>query len=75
MCKADCAVRSMIPIRFRTESAPLEARPLGHSINELLGRLRSDIEAQNRFVANAAHQLRTPLAGLKDIYWVVARLC
>lgn len=48
-----------------TESAPLEVRPLVHSINELLGRLRSDIEAQNRFVANAAHQLRTPLAGLK----------
>ncbi len=47
------------------ESAPLEVRPLVHSINELLGRLRSDIEAQNRFVANAAHQLRTPLAGLK----------
>jgi two-component system sensor histidine kinase TctE len=47
------------------ETAPVEVQPLVHSINELLARLRSDIEAQNRFVANAAHQLRTPLAGLK----------
>src|SRR5439155_26166942 len=30
-----------------------------------LERLREDREAQKRFVANAAHQLRTPLAGLK----------
>lgn len=47
------------------ETAPVEVQPLVHSINELLARLRNDIEAQNRFVANAAHQLRTPLAGLK----------
>lgn len=47
------------------EGAPQEVRPLVHAINDLLGRLKEDIDAQHRFVANAAHQLRTPLAGLK----------
>ncbi len=45
--------------------APLEIQPLVAAIDDLLGRLNEDIEAQRRFVANAAHQLRTPLAGLK----------
>lgn len=45
--------------------APLEVRPLVGAINELLGRLAQALEAQQRFIANAAHQLRTPLAGLK----------
>jgi two-component system, OmpR family, sensor histidine kinase TctE len=45
--------------------APVEIRPLIDAIDDLLKRLNEDIEAQRRFVANAAHQLRTPLAGLK----------
>jgi two-component system sensor histidine kinase TctE len=44
---------------------PLEVRTLTHTINELLQRLASAMAAQRRFVENAAHQLRTPLAGLK----------
>lgn len=44
---------------------PLEVRVLTHTINDLLRRLSSSIAAQQRFIANAAHQLRTPLAGLK----------
>lgn len=47
------------------EMAPEEAMPLVQAINNLLTRLRDDLEAQQRFIANAAHQLRTPLAGLK----------
>lgn len=47
------------------DDAPVEVRPLVHAINDLMDRLRYDLEAQRRFVANAAHQLRTPLAGLK----------
>jgi two-component system sensor histidine kinase TctE len=42
-----------------------EVRALTDTINDLLARLAAAIESQRRFVANAAHQLRTPLAGLK----------
>jgi two-component system sensor histidine kinase TctE len=44
---------------------PVEIKPLVSAIDDLLIRLNEDIESQHRFVANAAHQLRTPLAGLK----------
>ncbi len=47
------------------DNVPREVRPFAHAINELLDRLREDLRAQRRFVANAAHQLRTPIAGLK----------
>ncbi len=40
-----------------------EVRTLTDTINDLLKRLAHAIAAQQRFVANAAHQLRTPLAG------------
>ncbi|NOR81696.1 MAG: sensor histidine kinase, partial [Methyloprofundus sp.] len=42
-----------------------EVRALTDTINQLLSRLASAIATQQRFIANAAHQLRTPLAGLK----------
>ena len=42
-----------------------EVRPLVVEINKLLERLKEAGEAQRRFTANAAHQLRTPLAGLQ----------
>jgi len=44
---------------------PLEVRALTDTINALLQRLGSTLIAQQRFIENAAHQLRTPLAGLK----------
>lgn len=47
------------------EQTPLEVRPLIHAMNELLERLSRALAAQQRFIADAAHQLRTPLAGIK----------
>jgi two-component system, OmpR family, sensor histidine kinase TctE len=44
---------------------PAEVAPLVMALNELFGRLNHAVASQNRFIANAAHQLRTPLAGLK----------
>ncbi|ARC87773.1 ATP-binding protein [Rhodovulum sp. MB263] len=42
---------------------PSELRPIVGSINELLTRLRAAFEAERSFAANAAHELRTPVAG------------
>ena len=44
---------------------PIEVQPLLQSINGLMQRLSHVIDSQQRFIANAAHQLRTPIAGLK----------
>ena len=45
--------------------APQEVRPLILAMNALLERLSVALAAQQRFIADAAHQLRTPIAGLK----------
>jgi two-component system sensor histidine kinase TctE len=52
---------SALPI----EQTPQEVRPLISAMNELLERLSLALAAQQRFITDAAHQLRTPIAGLK----------
>lgn len=44
---------------------PTEVAPLVAHFNDLLLRLDDSMQAQKRFIGHAAHQLRTPLAGLK----------
>lgn len=44
---------------------PLEIRPLTSAMNALLGRLKTALDAQRKFIADAAHQLRTPLTAIK----------
>ena len=47
------------------EAIPQEVAPLVASVNDLLLRLKGSIEDQKRFLTDAAHQLKTPLAGLR----------
>ena len=50
---------------IETHDVPGEVRPLVDEVNELMARLGRTFDFQNRFVADAAHQLKTPVSGLK----------
>ncbi|MBL8303070.1 MAG: sensor histidine kinase N-terminal domain-containing protein, partial [Ideonella sp.] len=50
---------------IETHDVPGEVRPLVDEVNMLMSRLGSTFDFQNRFVADAAHQLKTPVSGLK----------
>lgn len=47
------------------DGLPDEVQPLVSELNLLFGRVRQTFDAQNRFVADAAHELRSPLAALR----------
>lgn len=48
-----------------TEELPRDLVPLGRSVNQLLSKLDLSLTSERLFADNAAHQLRTPHAGLK----------
>jgi two-component system OmpR family sensor kinase len=65
-------VRSQVASRQADDLSPVsdaglpdEVRPLVQELNLLFGRVKTAFEAQQHFVADAAHELRTPLAALK----------
>jgi two-component system sensor histidine kinase TctE len=61
-----------VTVRSHSDLSPLvekdvpgEVHPLVLAINDLMARLNEVLDFQSRFIADAAHQLRTPVAGLK----------
>jgi two-component system sensor histidine kinase TctE len=60
----DRAPNDLAPIEL--QAAPPEVRGLARALNQLLAAVQESVAAQRRFVSHAAHQLRTPLAGLKS---------
>ncbi len=60
------AKRSSTDLRpLSQEMVPQEIKPLVKALNDLFNRIESDNESRERFIANAAHHLRTPLALIK----------
>lgn len=55
--------RDLTPLELG--GVPGELRPLVSEVNELMQRLGKTLDFQSRFMADAAHQLKTPVAGLK----------
>lgn len=62
---ADQAARidiKRIGVRLPTADVPSEVEPLVGAVNDALGRLDRDYERHRRFLTDAAHELRTPIA-------------
>jgi len=51
--------------QINTHGVPEEVRPVIVAFNDMMARLEQNLQGQQRFIANAAHQMRTPLTGLK----------
>ena len=64
--KTDLSERNLNDLSpIDNSKVPTELRPLLNAFNDLLARVSGGISKEQRFIADAAHQLKTPLAGLK----------
>jgi two-component system sensor histidine kinase TctE len=62
------AIRRRLPTDLSpipTAGVPEEVKPVIRAFNDMMARLEQNLQAQQRFIGDAAHQMRTPLTGLK----------
>lgn len=57
---------SNLAVRLDSKAMPGEVQPMVTALNDMLDRLKLAFERERQFSANVAHELRTPLAGLKS---------
>ncbi len=65
------SIQQLEPITL--EKVPTEAQPIVNALNSLFNCLSQAFEKERRFTADAAHELRTPLAGIKTQAQVALR--
>ena len=58
-------VRDLTPLMISTRT--LDVQKLGESINALLTRIEQSVRGQKEFAGNVAHELRTPLSGIRAL--------
>ena len=56
-----------LAMQFRCEDYPAELRPICQCLNDAFGRIAASFQREKQFNANVAHELRTPLAGMRSI--------
>ena len=73
-------LRDLIEARHEEDMSPItairvpeELQPLTDAFNAMLTRMQRNMDAQRRFISDAAHQMRTPLTGLKMQAQLAAR--
>ena len=65
MDRRDAADLQPLPAALAQGAATREAKHLGEALDGLLERVRQGLDAQREFAGNVAHELRTPLAGIR----------
>jgi two-component system sensor histidine kinase TctE len=64
--REEIARRSALDLRpIDVTSVPREIAPVVVTLNRLFGMFKTSVQAQQQFIANTAHQLRTPITGMQ----------